>query len=1136
MNRKFIGTLAAILTIGTSVPGALAATSSVTSSTAGQPVLSSAIKDKLTSLVPPGSASNTNALNTLVADLAAIHDALTIPELQAVQKAATASQALTSSQWDAIVFPNTPSAKLSKDQQNAVRLIADMINLISYDSVSNDGQNVQTLVSDMQSISPLINAADVYQFFYNFASSVGSQSSAIVGGQSSDAAIMTSAIEAALEGQSSVKSQMPQFAVIQTDIANVWNSYQALVDADGSGLKALLSGIISTYLGFAAPTASATVTVNTASNLGAIPSSAFGINTAVWDSGFEDPTLISEVKALSPDVLRFPGGSDSDNYHWATNTLINGLWGNSDDTFDHFMGFANNTGAQAMITVNYGSGTADEAAAWVKYANVTHNYDVKYWEIGNEIYGNGYYNGNGWETDQHAVAGDPEEGNPGLSPQTYANNAEQYITEMKAQDPSIKVGAVLTMPYNWPWGATVNGNDDWNTTVLKTIGQDIDFVDVHWYPETPGQETDAGLLADTNQIPAMIQELRKEIDEYAGSNAKNIQIFVTETNNTSSTPGQQSNNLVNALFLDDDLAGFIQAGAANVDWWDLLNSAGDGYNSPFLYGQNLFGDEGLLSSGQTSPDGAKEPPLYTPLPTYYGYQMLADFAKPGDTMLGTLSSQSMIDPHAVKLPNGDVSVMLVNKDPSNTYNVSLNLEGYAPAFNATEEIYGEGSPSVTTTQVSRFNSTVKLPPYSVTDVLLHPIAPATNTQQMSVQTTLSGSTVTPSGTQTITATFTNNGLPVSRATLDLELYDSTGNLVAEDTVPNVTLGHGASQQVTWSWTAPNTPGDYTVEAYAFGGAGGVTYLANNDAADFSVSSPTLAKFGDIVTQNTTVTVTGPESTTGTVYTIPVAADGSYDGSTNIPVTSDDTVTITTTFKNVSQSDYLDNAILDMEVDGSTQPFQYFTQSNNLAPGQSITLTKSWTVGSTASGTYKLGFQADNNNTWGGSNTCYYQPNVAVFTVTNTSNSEPLAKYGDIVAQNTTVTVTPASTSGSVYGPQTYNIPAGSDGSYDGSTNIDVTSGDTVTITTTFENVSTSDYLQNAILDMEVDGASQPFQYFTQSNNLAPGQSVTLTGTWTVGSTTAAGTYKLGFQADNNNTWGGSDNCYYQPNVAVFNVQ
>jgi spore coat protein CotH len=59
-----------------------------------------------------------------------------------------------------------------------------------------------------------------------------------------------------------------------------------------------------------------------------------------------------------------------------------------------------------MVTVDYGTGdtigqrdgtgeTGPQIAAdWVRYANVTHHYNVKYWEIGNEVYGNGTYGAN----------------------------------------------------------------------------------------------------------------------------------------------------------------------------------------------------------------------------------------------------------------------------------------------------------------------------------------------------------------------------------------------------------------------------------------------------------------------------------------------------------------------------------------------------------------------------------------------------------------------------------------------------------------------------------------------------------------------------------------------------------------------
>ena len=78
------------------------------------------------------------------------------------------------------------------------------------------------------------------------------------------------------------------------------------------------------------------------------------------------------------------------------------------------------------MIANYGTGTAQEAADWVRYANKTQHYGVKYWEIGNENYGNGHY-GSAWEADDHTDK----------SPSEYAANVIAYSRAMKAVDPDI---------------------------------------------------------------------------------------------------------------------------------------------------------------------------------------------------------------------------------------------------------------------------------------------------------------------------------------------------------------------------------------------------------------------------------------------------------------------------------------------------------------------------------------------------------------------------------------------------------------------------------------------------------------------------------------------------------------------------
>src|SRR5262249_24784129 len=109
----------------------------------------------------------------------------------------------------------------------------------------------------------------------------------------------------------------------------------------------------------------------------------FGVAGAIWDDKFATPATASFLTANHTRITRFPGGSLSNNYHWRTNTTDNNTWTWATD-FDEFAGVAQSINAQAFISVNYGTGTAQEAADWVRYSNITKNYGFKYWEIGNE--------------------------------------------------------------------------------------------------------------------------------------------------------------------------------------------------------------------------------------------------------------------------------------------------------------------------------------------------------------------------------------------------------------------------------------------------------------------------------------------------------------------------------------------------------------------------------------------------------------------------------------------------------------------------------------------------------------------------------------------------------------------------------
>lgn len=483
-----------------------------------------------------------------------------------------------------------------------------------------------------------------------------------------------------------------------------------------------------------------TATVDARSSLGKLSTIAIGANAASWDSNLVAPEVPELLRDAGVQIIRYPGGSTADNYHWLSNTPDDPSQGGTDASanFDAYMALVNATKAQSMITVNYGSGTPQEAADWVRYANrggphyrgltpsypgarsTGHTYSIKYWEIGNEVYGDGTY-GATWEVNHNSH-----------DPTTYAQSVVTYSMAMKAVDPSIKTGVVLTAPGNWPDGQTNDASPQpWNDTVLPIACSAIDFVSIHWYAQGPTGESDAALLAAastgegtavsyTPSIPNMVATVKAAITRYCGAHASDVQIMVTETSSVSYNPGKQTTSLVNALFLADQIMTWLENGVVNVDWWAIHNSPFDGNADPSLYGNYTFGDYGLLSRGLTSASGTVEPAAETPFPAYYGLEMLSHLGHQRDTMLSATSSNSLVAIHAVKQVNGKVNVMLINKAPSVAYSVEVSVagigvHGFADVFN-----YGIDTTSITTRiQPVRGSSfTVTVPPYSLTTVSL----------------------------------------------------------------------------------------------------------------------------------------------------------------------------------------------------------------------------------------------------------------------------------------------------------------------------------------------------------------------------------------------------------------------------------
>ena len=403
-----------------------------------------------------------------------------------------------------------------------------------------------------------------------------------------------------------------------------------------------------------------------------------GVNVGPWDGVYAANTSAGGganvmqplLKAAGIGQLRYGGGGYADFYDWQTNTsavncppeditaasFTSGCASSAPLGFSQFSRQARVIGADSFVTVNYGSGTPAEAAAWVGHAARTPGEGVALWEVGNENYGC-------WEVNNE-LAGAPAHYS-GYSPtdlrrcpqttqgnaagtrtlaSSYAANAQRFLRAMKAADPSARIGV--------PWalgdqvlGSGMPDSSEWNHMVLGADGKDISFVDVHYYPfnfsgSTGGANpTDQQILQSLRQIPSLQASIRTELNTYAPSASVVVGEAAVSNNATmaSCTP-------VGALFAAGGALSWLAAGAETVDWWEL-----NGYDNKSS--RCVSPDAGFFTS---SAPPATEPP-------YYGYLLASLLAKP-HALLSTLVTSDPSDVLAFQsaLPDGRHAVALIN--------------------------------------------------------------------------------------------------------------------------------------------------------------------------------------------------------------------------------------------------------------------------------------------------------------------------------------------------------------------------------------------------------------------------------------------------------------------------------------------
>ncbi|MCG8697659.1 MAG: hypothetical protein MI922_06355 [Bacteroidales bacterium] len=389
-------------------------------------------------------------------------------------------------------------------------------------------------------------------------------------------------------------------------------------------------------------------------------------------------SLGEALTELGVKHLRFPGGAKSMYYFWAEAPYTNpsshswitegSSWyanaAKNTINFDEFMTICKQTGAEAHINVawNPDGGLNEElAAAWVKYANITHNHNIKYWEIGNEMWQKKY----------------------GFSVSTLAEVVKSYSAAMKAVDPSIKIGV------SWK-------NEQ---AIINACGNALDFVTISDYSGNNFNTYSNYANGDNVQLTEINATSSKKIvvSEFAPL------LFNGEDGSTGDYNADNSNNTGRALISFDHIGQILEnknceyACFWNTRWYnegDLCSDALDDLNNLRPTGLALAAWGKFLKNNMVSASSKIE--------TIVPYATLDD--KNGDLNIFILNKKESTQA---------VSISLLSDDKYNSSTNIWQLKGANnkdknPTFDKVENI----NIQINTTQA------IELPPTSVTVVQL----------------------------------------------------------------------------------------------------------------------------------------------------------------------------------------------------------------------------------------------------------------------------------------------------------------------------------------------------------------------------------------------------------------------------------
>ncbi|MEV4176997.1 alpha-L-arabinofuranosidase C-terminal domain-containing protein [Nonomuraea sp. NPDC049709] len=275
------------------------------------------------------------------------------------------------------------------------------------------------------------------------------------------------------------------------------------------------------------PSPEALVTIDTRRPAGRVDDDIYGhflesaffgnIEGGVFDEGsplsVTDPGPLRGVRAdvlelcrdLGPGPIRWPGGNFTSAYHWEDGvgpresrpSRLELAWGGQESNrfgTDEFLAWCEAVGAEPYLV--HSARDVDEAVRWIEYTNSARHttltarratngraepWNVRYWGVGNEVYGP-------WQMG-HRTA------------EEYAAAAREHALFMRLVDPGIRLIGV-----GIPWR-----QEEWTRPLLKRAGSLLDYLSLHLY----GAGTQLWTGDDYDAVVAQSLYFEREIHTYS---------------------------------------------------------------------------------------------------------------------------------------------------------------------------------------------------------------------------------------------------------------------------------------------------------------------------------------------------------------------------------------------------------------------------------------------------------------------------------------------------------------------------------------------------------------------------------------------------------------------------------------------